>query len=59
MPSVYKTVDGTVYDRVELERDPSLRQVQEWSFPIFRFADKHKRTVLSRVSASAGEFWIF
>uniref|UniRef100_A0A914HM75 Phosphodiesterase n=1 Tax=Globodera rostochiensis TaxID=31243 RepID=A0A914HM75_GLORO len=50
LPAVYKTVNGTTFDRAELERDPTLRQVQEWSFPIFRLAEKHKRTVLSRLT---------
>ncbi|KAL3120818.1 hypothetical protein niasHT_008110 [Heterodera trifolii] len=48
--TVYKAVNGTTFDRAELERDPALGQIQEWSFPIFRLAEKHKRTVLSRLT---------
>jgi hypothetical protein len=47
--SSYKTVDSAIFDRAELERDPTLKQIQAWSFPIFHFAEKHKRTVLTRV----------
>lgn len=50
--TVVQVPDGTVYDKAELERDPTLKRISEWSFPIFYFAEKHKRTVLSRVGSN-------
>uniref|UniRef100_A0A915NBJ4 Uncharacterized protein n=1 Tax=Meloidogyne floridensis TaxID=298350 RepID=A0A915NBJ4_9BILA len=47
---IFKTSDGTIYELNELESKCSVlgQQLQEWSFPIFNFADKYKNTVLSR-----------
>ncbi|KAI1728568.1 3'5'-cyclic nucleotide phosphodiesterase domain-containing protein [Ditylenchus destructor] len=47
---VIKTADGNVFDRSELERDEYLRRISEWGFPIFAFAERHNRTVLSRIT---------
>ncbi|KAI6184474.1 3'5'-cyclic nucleotide phosphodiesterase [Aphelenchoides bicaudatus] len=47
-----QTSDGTVFDFAEIEKDPTLRRISEWSFPIFHFAERHKRSVLSRLTFS-------
>uniref|UniRef100_A0A914LRA4 Phosphodiesterase n=1 Tax=Meloidogyne incognita TaxID=6306 RepID=A0A914LRA4_MELIC len=49
---IFKTSDGTIYELNELESKCSIlgQQLQEWSFPIFNFADKYKNTVLSRLT---------
>ncbi|CAK5045160.1 unnamed protein product [Meloidogyne enterolobii] len=49
---IFKTSDGTIYELNELESKCSVlgQQLQEWSFPIFNFADKYKNTVLSRLT---------
>jgi hypothetical protein len=39
-----------VFDRNDIDRDPTLRRIGEWSFPIFHFAERNRRSVLSRVS---------
>ncbi|KAE9552061.1 hypothetical protein FO519_004718 [Halicephalobus sp. NKZ332] len=47
---ILKAKDGTTFDRNELEKDPSLKRVSEWSFPIFHISERHKHTVLTRVT---------
>ncbi|KAF7640210.1 Phosphodiesterase [Meloidogyne graminicola] len=49
---IYKTIDGTIYELNELELKYTKlgQQLQEWSFPIFNFAEKYKNTVLSRLT---------
>uniref|UniRef100_A0AC34GQX8 Phosphodiesterase n=1 Tax=Panagrolaimus sp. ES5 TaxID=591445 RepID=A0AC34GQX8_9BILA len=48
----YIVADGTVFDRLELEKDQTLKRVSEWSFPIFHIADRYKTTVLTRMTWS-------
>uniref|UniRef100_A0AC35G4E8 Phosphodiesterase n=2 Tax=Panagrolaimus sp. PS1159 TaxID=55785 RepID=A0AC35G4E8_9BILA len=48
----YIVGDGTVFDRLELEKDQTLKRVSEWSFPIFHIADRYKTTVLTRMTWS-------
>ena len=50
--NTYRTVDGIMFDRLEIERDQMLKQIPEWSFPIFRFAERHKNTVLTKVTTN-------
>lgn len=45
-----RTSDGSVFDTAEIDHDPTLKRITEWSFPIFHFAERHKRTVLSRLT---------
>uniref|UniRef100_A0A915DYP8 PDEase domain-containing protein n=1 Tax=Ditylenchus dipsaci TaxID=166011 RepID=A0A915DYP8_9BILA len=45
-----RTSDGSVFDRLQMERDEYLRRITEWSFPIFKFAERHNGTVLSRLT---------
>lgn len=47
-----QTDDGGVFDCAEIERDLILKRIGEWSFPIFHFAERHKRAVLSRITYS-------
>jgi len=48
--TVIQVSDGTIFDKAELAKDASLRRISEWSFPIFHFADKFKKTVLTRIT---------
>uniref|UniRef100_A0A914YTI1 Phosphodiesterase n=1 Tax=Panagrolaimus superbus TaxID=310955 RepID=A0A914YTI1_9BILA len=50
--TTYTVADGTVFDRLELEKDQMLKRVSEWSFPIFHIADRYKTTVLTRMTWS-------
>ncbi|VDM20884.1 unnamed protein product [Wuchereria bancrofti] len=46
--SVIRTSDGTNYSFKELNSDNELARIAEWGFPIFRFAERHPTTTLSR-----------
>jgi len=47
---VITTHHGVVFDKEELERDPTLKRIQAWGFPICHLAERYKRSVLSRLA---------
>ncbi|EPB77319.1 3'5'-cyclic nucleotide phosphodiesterase [Ancylostoma ceylanicum] len=48
--TVVTTVDGQQFDTRELDGDRGMSMVADWSLPIFEIAEKHRDTVLSRLT---------
>ncbi|TMS35844.1 hypothetical protein L596_003149 [Steinernema carpocapsae] len=42
--------NGDSFDRCEMDSDPMLGGVAEWSLPIFQLAERYKHSVLSRLT---------
>uniref|UniRef100_A0A914VWY8 PDEase domain-containing protein n=1 Tax=Plectus sambesii TaxID=2011161 RepID=A0A914VWY8_9BILA len=45
-----QTIDGTLFDRPEIDKDAHLARVLDWNFPIFDFASHNPTTVLSKLA---------
>ncbi|VDL81096.1 unnamed protein product [Nippostrongylus brasiliensis] len=48
--TVVTTVDGQKFDTKDLDNDRGLAMVADWSLPIFEIAEKHQKTILSRLT---------
>ncbi|PIO74621.1 3'5'-cyclic nucleotide phosphodiesterase [Teladorsagia circumcincta] len=47
--TIVTTVDGQKFDTKDLDNDRGMAMVADWSLPIFEIAEKHNKTVLSRI----------